>query len=292
MTLNDTSSSSPQEPYLRIQQRRGLVGLDWSELWRYRDLLLILAGRDVKVRYKQTVIGAAWAVLQPLITMVVFTILFGALLGRGQQPSAEGIPYPVSTYCALLPWQFFAHALTSSGNSLVSNEKLVSKVYFPRLLIPASSVLAGLLDFAISFVILIGLMAFYGIAPGWGVLALPAFMLLGLMTAMGLGLWLAALNTLYRDVRHTIPFLVQLGMFVTPVVYDASSVLPKLPAWLQVVYMLNPMAGVIEGFRWALLGAPLPPPHLLAISAVGIAAVFLGGAAYFRKMERTFADWI
>jgi len=275
-----------------LEPKRGLIGIDPAQLWRYRDLLWILALRDIKVRYKQTVIGAAWAILQPLVTMIVFTLLFGILLGRGKEPSAEGIPYAVSTYCALLPWQLFAHALTASSNSLVDNEKLVSKVYFPRLLLPSATVIAGLMDFCIAFVILLVLMMLYGVTPGWGILALPLLLLLALMTALGIGLWLAALNALYRDVRYTVPFLVQLGMFASPVVYDTSSVLPKFPVWAQTLYMLNPMAGVIQGFRWALLDAPMPSPGLAAISFLGVVLLFLGGALYFRRMERTFADWI
>jgi len=275
-----------------LEPRRGLIGIDPAQLWRYRDLLWILALRDIKVRYKQTVIGAAWAVLQPLVTMVIFTVLFGVLMGRGGEPSAEGIPYAVSTYCALLPWQLFAHALTASSNSLVENEKLVSKVYFPRLLLPSATVISGLMDFAIAFVILIVLMLIYGVTPGWEVIALPALLILAVMTALGLGLWLAALNAMYRDIRYTVPFLVQLGMFVSPVIYDTSNFLPKLPVWAQTLYMLNPMAGVIQGFRWALLDAPMPAPGLVAASFVGVVLVFLGGAFYFRRMERTFADWI
>jgi lipopolysaccharide transport system permease protein len=281
-----------QRPTHRIRARTGLIAIDWRELWQFRDLLYLLAMRDIRVRYKQTIIGAAWAVLQPLVTMVVFAVVFSALLGKGNEPSVAGIPYAVSTFCALLPWQLFSHALTASGNSLVDNERLVTKIYFPRLLLPAASVLSGLLDFAISFVILLALMMFYGVYPDWRIVTLPAFLLLGLMTALGLGLWLSSLNALYRDIRYTIPFMVQIGMFVTPVVYAAESVLPNLPHWAQVLYMLNPMAGVIEGFRWALLGSTLPPPHLLAISAAGVLVAFFGGAMYFRRMEKLLADWI
>lgn len=285
-------SYTTEEPYLRIAPRKGLIGINWLELWQYRDLLMILAIRDIKVRYKQTLIGAVWAVLRPLLTMVVFTILFAALMGKGKQPSPTGIPYPVSTFCALLPWQFFAHALTNSGNSLVANQKLVTKIYFPRLLIPATSVFSGLVDFAISFGILLILMMVYGIAPSWGILAMPVFMLLVIITALGMGLWLAALNALYRDIRYIIPFLVQSIMFISPVVYDAQSVIKHWPNWAATIYMLNPVAGVVEGFRWALLGAAAPPMTLLAASAVGSVVLFLGGAIYFRRMERSFTDWI
>lgn len=269
-----------------------LFGINWSELWQFRDLLALLAIRDVKVRYKQTAIGAAWAVLQPLLTMGVFAVVFRALLGAGHEPSASGVPYTVSTFCGLLPWQLFAHALTASGNSLIDNEKLVTKVYFPRLILPAASVLSSLLDFMISFVLLLGMMLWYGVYPSWHVVALPAFLLLGLTTALGLGLWLSALNAMYRDIRYAVPFLVQIGMFITPVVYSAGSVLPNLPPWGRMLYMLNPMAGVIEGFRWALLGSLPPPPHLLALSTIGVLILFLTGAVYFRRVETQLADWI
>ena len=285
-------ASRTAKPTYRIRPRRGVVDINWSELWQFRDLLFLLALRDVKVRYKQTVIGAAWAVVQPLATMLVFTVVFGAILGRGNEPSPEGVPYPVSTFCALLPWQFFAHALTASSNSLIENEKLITKIYFPRLFIPCASTLSGLLDFCISFLILLGLMAFYGIMPTASIVILPFFLVLAILTALGMGLWLSALNALYRDVRYTIPFVVQIGMFITPVVYPASSVLPSLPGWAQVLYMLNPMAGVVEGFRWTLLGSTPPEPSLLAISTVGTILLFLGGMVYFRRMDSIFADWI
>lgn len=281
-----------EHPLAIIQPHRGLVGVNWAELWSCRDLLLLLAVRDIKVRYKQTAVGAAWALIQPLFTMLVFTAVFGILYGPGRQPSPEGIPYPISTFCALLPWQFFAHALTSSSNSLIDNERLIGKVYFPRLILPAASIVSGLLDFAISFTILLAMMLFYGIQPGLSILFLPVLVILSVMTALGLGLWLSALNALYRDIRYTVPFLTQLGMFITPVVYSAQNVLPKLPPWAQALYMVNPMAGVIEGFRWALLGTPAPPFHLLVIAILGVALLFLSGAFFFRRMERTFADWI
>jgi len=292
LASNTAATKSGPQVWIRISPSRGLLGINWSELWQYRDLLSILAIRDIRVRYKQTIIGAAWAVLQPLMTMVVFTVLFGMLLGRGNEPTVAGVPYPVSTFCALLPWQLFAHALAASSNSLVDNEKLVTKVYFPRLIIPAASVMSGLMDFCISLVILFCLMVFYGVTPGWGLVALPAFLILAILTALGMGLWLSALNAMYRDVRYTVPFIVQLGMFVTPVVYSAQNILPDLPAWAQTIYMLNPMAGVIEGFRWAMLGAPLPPIEWLGVSLLGVVLLFISGAMYFRRMERTFADWI
>ena len=224
--------------------------------------------------------------------MIVFTVLFRTLMGKGREPSPDGVPYPVSTYCAMLPWQFFARALTASSNSLVENRRLISKVYFPRLLVPFSSIIASLLDFAIALVILFALMAYYRVTPTWGIVTLPAFLLFCVVASLGLGLWLSALNVLYRDIRQVVPFAVQFGMFVTPVVYDAQSMISHWPRWAQVVYMLNPMAGVAEGFRWALLGAPAPPMELLAASALGMVAVFIGGTMYFRRMERTFADWV
>lgn len=286
------NAQTSRQPTYRIRPRSALFGINWAELWQFRDLLSLLALRDIRVRYKQTAIGAAWAVLQPLLTMVVFAAVFRSLLGPGHEPSAAGVPYAVSTFCGLLPWQLFAHALTASGNSLIENERLVTKVYFPRLILPAASVLSSLLDFIISFVILLGMMLWYGVHPSWHVVTLPAFLLLGLMTAMGLGLWLSALNAMYRDIRYTIPFLVQIGMFVTPVVYSAGSVLPNLPTWARMIYMLNPMAGVVEGFRWALLGAAPPPLHLLMLSAVGVLLLLLSGAMYFRRVETQLADWI
>lgn len=264
--------------------------VDLRELWQYRDLLWILAVRDVKVRYKQTIIGGAWAVIQPLVTMVIFAVLFGALMGS--RPTVEGIPYSVSTFCGLLPWQLFAHALIMSSNSLVANERLITKIYFPRLLIPLASVLSGLVDFAIAFVILLLMMVWFGIVPGVAVLMLPVLLLLAIVTALGMGLWLAALNALYRDIRYVTPFLVQAGMLLTPVVYPAANILEGQPAWVQAVYMLNPMAGVTEAFRWALLDAPAPPLQWLALSALGVVLLFLGGVVYFNRMQRIFADWI
>ncbi len=289
---DELQTPEPEEPFARIGPHHGLIRFNWTELWQYRDLVLILAARDIRVRYKQTVIGAAWAVVQPLLTMLVFTILFGTLLGRGGEPTPEGIPYPISTFCALLPWQLFAHALTASSNSLVDNERLVGKVYFPRLILPTASVISGIVDFSVAFAILLGMMVFYGINPDISILALPLLLALAVLTALGLGLWLSALNALYRDVRYTIPFLTQIGMFVTPVIYASENVLSNLPQWAQLLYMLNPMAGVIEGFRWALLGATMPPLHLLGMSCIGVLALFFSGAMYFRWMERTLADWI
>ncbi len=234
------------------------------------------------MRYKQTVLGAAWAIIQPFFMMVVFSLFFGYL---AKVPS-DGIPYPIFAYCALLPWQLFAHALTESSNSLVANERLITKVYFPRLVVPISAVLGGLLDFAIAFVILLLMMAYYGVRPTWAIVTLPAFLLLAMLTALGVGLWLSALNVKYRDVRYTISFLIQFWLFATPVAYSSSIV----PARWRALYGLNPMAGVVEGFRWALLGKSEGPGALLAVSVAVVILILIGGLYYFRRMEAEFAD--
>jgi lipopolysaccharide transport system permease protein len=252
------------------------------DLWAYRELLYFLAWRDFKVRYKQTVLGAAWAVIQPFFTMVVFSIFFGYL---GKIPS-DGIPYPVFAYCALLPWSLFAHALGESSNSLVNNQSLITKVYFPRLIVPIAPLFVGLVDFGIAFVVLFGMMLFYKIVPGVAILTVPLFVLLAVLTALAVGMWLSALNVEYRDVRHTIPFLTQLWLFATPVAYP-SSLLPE--PWRS-LYGLNPMAGVVEGFRWALLGHTRAPGPLIAVSVGAVIVLLIGGLWYFTRMERTFAD--
>jgi lipopolysaccharide transport system permease protein len=274
--------TSPETIVLR--PRSGWEAIGWGELWRYRELLWFLALRDIKVRYKQTALGAAWAILQPLLTMLVFSVVFGRL---ARIPS-EGIPYPVFAYCALLPWQLFAYALTQSSNSLVTNQRLITKVYFPRLVVPIASLLCGLLDFAVAFPVLLGLMLYYGIVPGVAVAALPLLVLLALLTSLAAGLWLSALNAIYRDVQYALPFLTQFWLFVTPVAYPASLV-PERWRWL---FGLNPMAGVVEGFRWALLGRPHPPGPLVAVSVVSVLALLAGGLFYFRRMEREFADLV
>lgn len=275
-----------------IEPARGWVGLDLPELWRHRELIGFLALRDIRIRYKQSLLGAAWAVLQPLLTMVVFTVLFGLLLGPGGMPTVVGVPYAVSTYCALVPWQLFATSLASSGDSLVANQHLIHKVYFPRLIAPIAPVLAALLDFGIALAVLFGMMFWYGVEVGRSLLALPAFVLLAVLTSLGVSLWLSAANAIYRDVRFATPLLIQLWMFVTPVVYTTASVMKSQPEWVQLLYGLNPMAGVAEGFRWALLGAPSPPAHVLGTSLVAVLLLLVGGALYFRRMERTFADLV
>lgn len=269
-------------PTITIRPSRGWVSLNLRELWNYRELLYFLTWRDIKVRYKQTVLGAAWAVIQPFFTMVVFSLFFGRL---AKVPS-DGIPYPVFAYCALVPWTFFAGALDRAGNSLVGSANLLTKVYFPRLVIPMSAVLAGLLDFAIAFAVLLGMMLVYGITPTWAIVTLPLFLLLALVTALGSGLWLSALNVQYRDVRYTIPFITQFWMFASPVAY-AASLVPDQWRWL---YGLNPMVGVIEGFRWALLGKETAPGMMLIVSVIMVVLIFVGGLYYFRRMEKTFAD--
>jgi lipopolysaccharide transport system permease protein len=269
-------------PVLRIEPSRGWVALRVKELWEYRELLYFLVWRDIKVRYKQTALGAAWAVLQPVLTMLVFTVFFGRL---AKVPS-DGIPYPVFVYAALLPWQLFAFALTESANSLVGNQNLIKKVYFPRLVVPLASVLAGLVDFGIAFLVLLALMLYYGIVPSFAILVLPLFLLLAVATALSVGLWLSALNVQFRDVRYTIPFLTQFWMFATPVAYPSSLVPERWRPW----YGLNPMAGVVEGFRWALLGKSKSPGPLLWVSGLVVVLLLIGGLAYFRRMESTFAD--
>ncbi len=269
-------------PVLLIRPKKGLVALNLREIWAYRELLYFLVWRDIKVRYKQTALGAAWAVIQPVMTMVVFSVFFGRL---AKVPS-DGLPYPVFAYTALLPWQLFAFALTESSNSLVGSQNLITKVYFPRLVIPLASVLAGVVDFLIAFVVLLGLMLYYGIRPTTAVVWLPLFVLLALATALSVGLWLSALNVKYRDVRYTIPFLTQFWMFATPVAYPSSLVPQPWRAW----FGLNPMAGVIEGFRWALLGKSSSPGLLLWISIGAVVLLLAGGLFYFRRTESTFAD--
>src|SRR2546421_4000863 len=265
----------------RIAPPRGLFHLRLAELWAYRELLYFFVWRDVKIRYKQTAIGVLWVVLQPLLTMLVFTLFFGRL---AKLPS-EGLPYPVFYFAALVPWMYFNYALQQATNVVVENQRMITKVYFPRLVLPFSSVLSGLVDFAIGFVVLIGLTSFYGIKPGAPAALLPLFLLLALLTTFGLVLRLSALNALYRDVKYVIPFLLQFWMFASPVAYP-SSLVPQRWRWL---YGLNPMAGVIDGFRWALTGQGQPPNLLLAASTGAVVLLVAGGVGYFQKVEGTFA---
>ena len=270
--------------HIVIEPPKGWAPLALGELWKFRELLFFLTWRDIKVRYKQTALGAAWAILQPVLTMIVFSIVFG---GLAKLPS-EGIPYPIFTFTALLPWQLFAFALTESSNSLVGSQNLVSKVYFPRLVMPFSSVLAGVVDFAIAFVVLVGMMAFYGIHLAATLLLLPVFLLLALASALAVGLWLSALNVKYRDIRYVVPFLTQFWMYATPIAYS-SSLIPEKWRWL---YSLNPMTGVVEGFRWAILGKSSLDLFSLGISAGMVVVLLIGGLYYFKRMESSFADII
>jgi lipopolysaccharide transport system permease protein len=267
---------------LVIRPSKGWVSLNLGDLWRYRELVFFLAWRDISLRYKQTVLGALWAILQPFFTMVVFSVFFGLL---AKVPS-DGLPYPVWNFCALIPWQLFAYSLAESGNSLVANHNLITKVYFPRVVIPISATLGGLLDFVIAFVVLIVMMILYHIAPTSAIWTLPLFILLAIITALGAGLWLSALNVEYRDVRYTITFLIQFWMFLTPIAYPSSIV----PVQFRTLYYLNPMAGVVEGFRWALLGHGQAPGLMTGISALIAILLFFSGLAYFKRMERSFAD--
>jgi lipopolysaccharide transport system permease protein len=268
-------------PVTRIQSSTpSTLGL--KELWDYRELLYFLVWRDVKVRYKQTVIGAAWTVIQPLLTIVIFTVVFQHF---AKLPS-DGVPYPLFSFTGLLPWSYFAKALNNGINSVVGSANLITKVYFPRLILPISAILSGLIDFGISFLCLLGMMIWYGLMPGWGVLAVPLFLLLAVLTALSIGLWLAVINVRYRDVGQAIPFLIQLWLFVSPVAYPLSVVPEK---W-RVLYSLNPMTGVIEGFRWALLGKPMLDILPIAISIVVVLALLFAGIRFFRRMEETFAD--
>jgi lipopolysaccharide transport system permease protein len=269
-------------PVTVIEPSKGWINLRLKELWEYRELLYFLTWREVKVRYKQTAIGVAWAVLQPLLSMLVFSLFFGRL---AKMPS-DGVPYPLFTLAGLIPWMFFSNGLTQSGNSLVSNANLIRKVYFPRLAIPFSAIASGSIDFAVSFVLLILMMPFYGLWPGWRIAWLPAFVLLATVSSMGMGLWLSALNVEYRDVRYVIPFLTQFWMFATPVVYP-STLLHE--PW-RTIYGLNPMAGAVDGFRWALLGTKTAPGGICAVSAAVAVVILVSGALYFRRMEKTFAD--
>src|ERR1041384_8077806 len=280
--VTQLASSKRQSPILNIEPSNTWVSLKLGELWQYRELLYFLIWRDIKVRYKQTALGAAWAIIQPLFSMLIFSLFFGRL---AKMPS-DGIPYPLFSLAALVPWTFFANGLNQSSNSLVASANLLKKVYFPRLVIPIATVLAGVVDFALSFVVLLGLMAFYGIAPTINLLWMPLFLLLALVTSLAVGLWMSALNVKYRDVRYIVPFVIQVWMFSTPIVYPSS----LLPASWRTIYGLNPMVGVVEGFRWALLGTNTVPGFMIAVSSIAALLILIGGAFYFRHMEKSFAD--
>ena len=263
---------------------QGWQKVDLGELWRYRELLWFMAMRDVQVRYKQTVLGAAWAIIQPVMSMIVFSIVFGKF---GKIPS-DGIPYPIFVFTALLPWQLFANTLGQSSNSLVANTNLLTKIFFPRLIIPLSAALSGLVDFCIAFLVLVGLMLFYhdAISPSWGVLFLPFLVLFALVAGLAMGLWLSALNVQFRDVRYVVPFVAQIWLYASPVAYSSTLV----PEQYRLLFALNPMTGVIEGFRWALLGSRNFSPAMLGVSVLATFAILVGGLYYFRRVEATFAD--
>ena len=269
-------------PVTIVRPSRGWISLDLRNLWEYRELLYFLTWRDIKVRYKQTVLGAAWAIIQPVFTMVVFSLFFGNL---AKMPS-DGIPYPIFSYAALVPWTFFANGLSNSSTSLVGSANLIRKVYFPRLVVPISAVISGGVDFALAFAVLLGLMLYYGIIPTAAVVWLPLLLVLALVTALGVGLWLTAMNVQFRDVRYAVPFLIQAWMFATPIAYP-SSLLDE--PW-RTLYGINPMAGVVEGFRWALLGTGIPPGPIVLVSTLVAVGLLVSGAFYFRRMEKTFAD--
>mgnify|MGYP003969538127 FL=1 len=271
-------------PITVIKPSKGWVSLKLRDLWEYRELLYFLTWRDIKVRYKQTALGAMWAIIQPFFTMVVFSLFFGRL---AKIPS-DGIPYPLFAYAALVPWSFFANGLSQSSNSLVGSANLITKVYFPRLIIPVASVLSGIIDFAIAFIVFIGMALFYGVYPTAAVVLLPFFLLLGLVTALGVGLWLSALNVRFRDVRYIIPFLTQFWLFATPIAYP-SSLLSE--PW-RTVYGINPMVGVVEGFRWALLGTDTAPSAIIFVSALTAMGLLISGVFYFKRVEKYFADII
>ena len=260
------------------------LSINFKELWAYRELLFILAWRDVSILYKQSIVGIGWVIIQPVMTMLIFTIIFGKF---AKLPS-DGLPYPIFTYCALLPWNYFARSLSGSSNSLVGSSHLITKVYFPRLIIPLSKVFSGLVDFCIAFIILIAMMIWYQISPTSGILLLPLFMLIAMITSLAVGLWLTALNVKYRDIQFIVPFLAQFWMYASPVAYSTGIVPQK---W-QLIYALNPMVGVIEGFRWALLGKGSPNSEMILLSSGIVLIIFISGLYYFKKMEQSFADVI
>jgi lipopolysaccharide transport system permease protein len=288
--LNETPTSLPGEvaqiqskyPGLRIQPSHGWVSLKFNELWQYRELLVFFVWRDIKIRYKQTIMGVSWAILQPFFIMVLFSLFFGRL---AQVPS-DDLPYPIFSFAALVPWTFFSNALTQASNSLVLSANMIKKIYFPRLALPIATVFAGGVDFVLAFFILIGMMFFYGLTPTINIIWLPFFSFLAMATSLGVGLWLSAMNVQFRDVRYTVPFLTQAWLFATPIAYPSS----MLSEPWRTIYGINPMAGVVEGFRWALLGTDTAPGSMIIVSSL-VAIVFLSsGAYYFRRMEKTFAD--
>jgi lipopolysaccharide transport system permease protein len=278
----NTEGKNTDAPTLIIRPNLGWQQLKLPELWHYRELLYFLSWRDIKVRYKQTALGAAWAIIQPFLTMLVFSIFFGRL---ARMPS-DGLPYPLFVYAALVPWTFFSFGLTQSSISLVENANLLKKVYFPRLLVPMASVISGIVDFGFALIVLVAMMWFYGIVPSLNLLWLPFFLALACVAALGVGIWLSALNVQYRDVRYVIPFLSQFWLFATPIAYPSSLLAEP---W-RTLYGLNPMVGVVEGFRWALLGTDTAPGLMLLVSGLASCIALVGGVFYFRRMEANFAD--
>jgi lipopolysaccharide transport system permease protein len=268
--------------HTHIEPSKGWISIDLRELWTYRELLFFFVWRDLKVRYKQTIMGVSWAIIQPLLTMVIFSLFFGRL---AKVPS-DGLPYPIFSYTALVPWTFFANALTQASNSLVTGSNMIKKIYFPRMALPIATILAGVVDLGLAFGVLLAMMLFYGLLPTINIIWLPLFLLLAFITSLGAGLWLSALNVLFRDVRYTVPFITQAWLFATPIAYP-SSLLSE--PWRS-LYGLNPMAGVVEGFRWALLGADTAPGPILFVSALVALGLFVSGLFYFQRMEETFAD--
>jgi lipopolysaccharide transport system permease protein len=282
--IESPTISRQDEEIILIKPSKGWGSLNLRELWIYRELIYFLTWRDLKVRYKQTALGAGWAILQPVLSMVVFSIFFGGLLNV----DSGDVPYPIFSYAALLPWGVFAKALNDTGRSLVSNRGMLTKIYFPRMAIPLASVFSSLADFLIAFVVMLGLMFYYQIAPTSNIWTLPLFLLLAVISALGVGLWLSAMNVLYRDIGYMIPYITQLWFYLTPIVYSASEV----PEEWQFFYALNPMVGVVEGFRWALLGSADPPNPMIVVSAAISIVIFISGMYYFRRMEHTFADMV
>ena len=282
--IESPTISKQDEEIILIKPSKGWGSLNLRELWIYRELIYFLTWRDLKVRYKQTALGAGWAILQPVLSMVVFSIFFGGLLNV----DSGDVPYPIFSYAAILPWGVFAKALNDTGRSLVSNRAMLTKIYFPRMVIPLASVFSSLADFLIAFLVMLGLMFYYQIAPTSNIWILPFFLLLAVITALGVGLWLSAMNVLYRDIGYMIPYITQLWFYLTPIVYPTS----KVPEQWQFFYALNPMVGVVEGFRWALLGTADAPNPMIAVSATISIVIFISGMFYFRRMERTFADMV
>lgn len=279
----DRAENAPK-PTVRIRPSKGWVALDLKELWTFRELIYFFAWREVKVRYKQTIIGAGWAIIQPFVTMVIFSLFFGKL---ASMPS-DGVPYPIFSFAALVPWSYFSAVMTNTSNTIIANSNMIKKIYFPRLAMPVSAILTAGIDFVLQFAVLLGMLFYYDIALSWKVLWLPLLLLLAVVTSLGVGLWLSALNVRFRDVRHMLAFIVQVWFFATPITYASS----LLPAPWSTIYGINPMAGVVEGFRWALIGTDTQPGTMVVLSAITAVAILISGLYYFRRMESTFADLI